>query len=61
MARTKKTRGIFERPTGSGTWWVRCCDQYGQLHRDKCGAKSLAHAVYQWRKTAIREERFFPE
>src|SRR5574337_2739 len=62
MAKTNgKVRGIFERPAGSGVFWVRYCDQYGQLHREKCGAKSLAVAVYRQRKTAIREERFFPE
>lgn len=58
---SKKTRGVFERPTGSGIWWARYADQYGLLHREKCGAKSLAVAVYRQRKTAIREGRFFPE
>lgn len=56
-----KVRGIFERPTGSGVWWVRYADQYGLIHREKCGAKGLAKSVYQQRKTAIREKRFFPE
>ncbi|MBI4381404.1 MAG: site-specific integrase [candidate division NC10 bacterium] len=44
-----------------GEWWVRYCDQYGQLHREKVGPKGLAKEVYQKRKTAIREWRFFPE
>ena len=57
----RKTRGIFERPNGSGVWWVRYCDQYGKLHREKVGPKGLAKDVYQKRKTAIREGRFFPE
>src|SRR5574337_1378192 len=56
-----KTRGIFERPKGSGIWWVRYADKYGQIHREKCGAKSLAHAVYNMRKTEIRQGKFFPE
>src|SRR5574337_2157682 len=56
-----KTRGIFERPKRSGIWWVRYADQFGQLHREKCGAKSLAHAVYNMRKTAIKQAKFFPE
>lgn len=56
-----KTRGIFERPKGSGIWWVRYCDQYGRLHREKVGPKGLAKEVYQKRKTAIREGKFFPE
>ncbi len=62
MARNHgKVRGVFERPTGSGIWWVRYCDQYGQLHREKVGPKGLAHEVYRKRKTAIREGKFFPE
>jgi len=56
-----KTRGIFERPKGSGVWWVRYCDQHGRLHREKVGPKGLAKEVYQKRKTAIREGKFFPE
>jgi integrase len=56
-----KARGIFERPKGSGVWWVRYADQYGLLHREKCGAKSLAQAVYKLRKTAIKQAKFFPE
>jgi hypothetical protein len=54
-------RGIFERPKGSGIWWVRYTDQYGKLHREKVGPKSLAKAAYQKRKTEIREGKFFPE
>lgn len=56
-----KIRGIFERPKGSGIWWVRYCDQYGRLHREKVGPKGLAQEVYRKRKTAIREGKFFPE
>ena len=61
MAQGRKVRGIFERPKGSGVWWVRYCDQYGRLHREKVGPKGLAKEVYQKRKTAIREGKFFPE
>lgn len=56
-----KIRGIFERPKGSGIWWVRYCDEYGRLHREKVGPKGLAQEVYRKRKTAIREGKFFPE
>ena len=59
--RNGKTRGTFERPKSSGIWWVRYCDQYGRLHREKVGPKGLAKEVYQKRKTAIREGKFFPE
>lgn len=60
MARThSKIRGVFERPKGSRVWWIRYCDQYGQLHREKVGPKGLAKEVYSKRKTAIREGKFF--
>ncbi len=42
-----RERGVFERPAGSGTWWVRYTDQHGRLHREKVGPKSLAKKVYQ--------------
>jgi len=62
MARmVKKQRGVFERPKGSGVWWVRYTDQYGQLHREKVGLRSAALNVYQQRKTQIRQGRFEPE
>ena len=41
MARTaKKQRGIFERPKGSGVWWICYFDQFGMKHRDKVGMSS---------------------
>jgi len=61
MRSNGKVRGVFERPKGSGVWWVRYCDQYGQLHREKVGPKGLAKEVYQRRKTEIRQGKFFPE
>ena len=54
-------RGVFERPKGSGIWWVRYADQFGKLHREKVGPKSLAAAAYRKRKTEVREGKFFPE
>ena len=52
-------RGLFERPAGSGVWWVRYADEHGRLHREKVGPKSLALKVYQKRKTQVAERRFF--
>jgi hypothetical protein len=57
----RKDRGIFERPKGSGIWWVRYADNFGRIHREKVGPKGLAKTVYQKRKTEIREGKFFPE
>ena len=56
-----RTRGVFERPKGSGIYWIRYVDQWGYLHREKVGPKSLAIAAYRKRKTQIREGKFFPE
>jgi len=53
--------GVFERTKGSGDWWIRYSDQYGHIHREKAGPKSLAQKAYEKRKTSIREGKFFPE
>jgi integrase len=61
LKKRKKPRGIFERPKGSGVWWIRYHDQNGQEHREKAGTKKLALDVYAKRKTQVREGIFFPE
>lgn len=53
-------RGVYEKIKGSGEWWIRYVDQDGKLHREKVGPKPLAIALYQKRKTEIREGKFFP-
>lgn len=57
----KRERGVFEKSRGSGVWWVRWCDQFGRLHREKVGPKGLAKDVYAKRKLEVREGKFFPE
>src|SRR5262245_174335 len=57
----RRQRGIFERPKGSGIWWVRYHDEDGREHREKVGPKKLAGDVYKKRKTEVRERRFFPQ
>jgi len=54
-------RGIYEKPAGSGVWWVLYYDREGRRHREKVGSKSAARAVYQQRKTEIRLDKFDPE
>jgi len=54
-------RGVFERPKGSGIWWVCYFDENRRKHREKVGPKALALKVYQKRKNEIQERRFFPE
>src|SRR4030095_10730314 len=58
---SKKHRGIFERPEGSGVWWVLYYDQCGRRHREKVGFKSAALRIYQQRKTEIQQGKFEPE
>ena len=55
-----KDRGLFERPKGSGVWWIRYSDAEGQEHREKVGPKDAARAIYQQRKTEIRLQKFDP-
>jgi len=57
----KKQRGIFERPKGSGIWWICYAGIDGQLHREKVGMRQAAINVYQLRKTQIRLGTFAPE
>lgn len=56
----RKVRGIFERPKGSGIWWVRYADASGREHREKAGTRAAAVQLYQARKTAILEGRKLP-
>jgi len=56
-----RQRGVFERPRGSGVWWVRYHDEHKREHREKVGPKALALKVYQKRKNEVQEHRFFPE
>lgn len=53
-------RGLFERPAGSGVWWVRYVDAEGREHREKVGGKSAARKVYEQRRTEIRLHKFDP-
>lgn len=61
MARQgSRDRGLFERPKGSGIWWIRYHDGDGHEHREKIGTKGLARRVSEKRKTEIRDGRYFP-
>jgi integrase len=62
MARlNKKDRGIFERPKGSGIWYIRYHDAEGVEHRESVGAKGLARRIYDKRKAQIRAGVFEPK
>jgi hypothetical protein len=48
-----KDRGLFERPTGSGIWWIRYHDASGTERRERIGSKGLARKRYMQCKTEI--------
>ena len=66
-----KVRGVYFKarpagealgPTGErGEWWASDDDGDGGRHREKCGTRSQAVAVYQRRKSEVRQGRLFPE
>ena len=55
----KKPRGLFERPPGSGVWWINYYVK-GKQHREKVGRKSDAIALYQKRKADARAGHKLP-
>ena len=56
----KPVRGIFERPPGSGVWWVHFYEN-GARHCKKVGSRGDAVAFYQKGKAAARRGRLLPE
>lgn len=62
MARADgKDRGLFERPPGSGVWWIHYHDQFGKRHREKIGSKSSARLAYTKRKGEVLQGKKLPE
>jgi integrase len=61
MKEEKKQRGIFERPPGSGLWWISYFDFTGRRRREKVGSKSAAITLYRKRKTEALQGRKLPE
>jgi len=55
----KNPRGLFERPPGSGVWWINYYE-HGKQHREKVGRKSDAIDLYRVRKAAIRMGQKLP-
>jgi site-specific recombinase XerD len=54
-------RGIFERPCGSGIWWIRYVDAQGRLRREKAGTWGTARDLYIKRKNEALVGRKLPE
>jgi integrase len=55
----KNPRGLFERPPGSGVWWINYYVD-GKQRREKVGTITAAKSLYQKRKTDDREGRKLP-
>ena len=60
LNRTPKLKSVFERPIGSGCWWINYYVD-GKQHREKVGRKSDALALYQKRKADARRKVKLPE
>lgn len=56
MARKdRKDRGLFERPQGSGVWWVRYVGPDRREHMERGGQKTEARALLARRQTEIAD------
>lgn len=53
-------RGVFEKPIGSGVWWINYYVD-GKRRREKVGAKAAANKLYQIRRGDIISGRKLPE
>ena len=58
---TKKVRGVFERPTGSGIWWIQYFDSEGRRRREKAGTRGSAIDLCRKRKQQALEKKKLPE
>ena len=56
----KKIRGVFQRPPGSGIWWISY-KQGSVRKREKVGRKSDAITLYQKRRTELLSGWKLPE
>jgi integrase len=55
----KNPRGLFERPPGSGVWWINYYVD-GKQHREKAGTITAARQLYQKRKADDRDGKKLP-
>jgi site-specific recombinase XerD len=62
-AETKRRnpRGVFEKVTGSGEWWICYWDAQGRKRRETAGSKSNAILLYRKRKTEALQGKKLPE
>jgi integrase len=56
-----KQRGVYEKFSDSGEWWVRYVDGEGRLRREKAGTWSTARDLYIKRKQEALARKKLPE
>lgn len=59
VKKKKLPRGVFERPKGSGVYWINFY-QDGKQHREKAGTITAAKSLYQKRKADDRAGKKLP-
>jgi site-specific recombinase XerD len=59
--RKTRTRGVYEKVSGSGIWWIHYYDAEGRRRREKVGSKSNALKLYHKRKTEVLQGIKLPE
>jgi integrase len=59
--KSKNPRGLFEKPPGSGVWWINYFDAQHKRRREKIGSKSNALKMRDIRKAQAHEGIKMPE
>lgn len=57
----RNPRGVFEKVSGSGEWWICYWDAQGRKRREKVGTRSNAILLYRKRKTEALQGKKLPE
>jgi site-specific recombinase XerD len=56
----EKIRGIFERPAGSGVYWISYFDAEGKRRREKAGKLSAALDLLAERRLQVKKGEYIP-
>jgi integrase len=61
MKQPKKVRGVFEKVSGSGVWWIQYFDADGRRRREKAGTRSNANILVERRRQEALTGKKLPE
>lgn len=59
--KARHIRGVYEKVSGSGIWWIRYLDAQGRLRREKAGTKGMAIKLVDKRRTEALKGKKLPE